>query len=320
MLSKNISFLLLLMLNVVFAQEKKPSYAIAIHGGAGVIPKTMPDSVKNKYIEGLEFALKEGSAMLAQGRSGLDVVEHVVRILEDNPLFNAGKGAVFAADGSHELDASIMNGKTLACGSVAGVKTIKNPISLARLVMEKTPHVFLTGSGADAFGKEMKVEIVDQKYFDDSVRYEQWKKANSKTDPNEKKGTVGCVVLDKEGNLYAATSTGGMTNKRIGRVGDTPVIGAGTYAKNATCAVSCTGTGEEFIRYAVAHSVSALMEYKNLTLEESANQIIHGTLKKGDGGLIAVDKGGNVAMIFNSPGMFRGTANSEGRFEIKIWE
>ncbi|MCK6544030.1 isoaspartyl peptidase/L-asparaginase [bacterium] len=309
-----------------FAQEAKLRYAIAIHGGAGVISKDMPDSVKNKYTAGLTEALQKGVAMLETGQNGLDVVETVVRVLEDNPLFNAGRGSVFTADGTHEMDASIMNGKSLSCGAVAGVKTIKNPISLARLVMEKTSHVFLSGEGAEVFAREMGVDTAGADYFYDAYRYEQWKKAKQKHQiqldhsADEKKGTVGCVVLDSEGNLYAATSTGGMTNKRKGRIGDSPIIGAGTYASNASCAVSCTGTGEQYIRHTVARDLAARIEYKNETLSQSARYLIHEVLEKGDGGLIAVDKKGHIVLEFNTPGMFRGAADASGRFEVKIWE
>lgn len=308
------------------AQTTKSKFAIAIHGGAGVISKSMPDSVIRQYYSGLEAALKMGKEMLEKGEPALNVVEAVVRNLEDNPLFNAGKGAVFTADGTHELDAAIMDGKTLSCGAVAGVKTVRNPISLARLVMDKTSHVLLAGTGADNFAKEMNVELVTPDYYFTKYRYDQLLKAKEdeklKKGPKSeyKKGTVGCVVLDVYGNLAAATSTGGMTNKRNGRIGDAPIIGAGTYANNSTCAVSCTGTGEQFIRYNVAHDISAMMEYKNWPLQKSAEKVIFEKLNKDDGGLIAVDKDGNISLVYNSLGMFRGMADSNGKFEIKIWE
>lgn len=308
------------------AQNQKPKFAIAIHGGAGVISKSMPDSIIMQYNSGLEIVLKLGKEMLEKGEPALNVVEAVVRNLENNPLFNAGKGAVFTADGTHELDAAIMDGKNLSCGAVAGVKTVKNPISLARLVMEKTSHVLLSGSGADNFAKEMNVELVSPDYFFTQRRYDQLLKAKEdeklkkEMKSEYKKGTVGCVVLDVYGNLAAATSTGGMTNKRNGRIGDAPIIGAGTYANNATCAVSCTGTGEQFIRYTVAHDISAMMEYKNWTLQQSAEEVIFKKLNKDDGGLIAVDKDGNISLVYNSEGMFRGMADSNGKFEIRIWE
>ena len=308
------------------AQNQKPKFAIAIHGGAGVISKSMPDSIIMQYNSGLEIVLKLGKEMLEKCEPALNVVEAVVRNLENNPLFNAGKGAVFTADGTHELDAAIMDGKNLSCGAVAGVKTVKNPISLARLVMEKTSHVLLSGSGADNFAKEMNVELVSPDYFFTQRRYDQLLKAKEdeklkkEMKSEYKKGTVGCVVLDVYGNLAAATSTGGMTNKRNGRIGDAPIIGAGTYANNATCAVSCTGTGEQFIRYTVAHDISAMMEYKNWTLQQSAEEVIFKKLNKDDGGLIAVDKDGNISLVYNSEGMFRGKADSNGKFEIRIWE
>ena len=322
-------FLLCLMIlgfSQTQAQNQKPKFAIAIHGGAGVISKSMPDSIIMQYNSGLEIVLKLGKEMLEKGEPALNVVEAVVRNLENNPLFNAGKGAVFTADGTHELDAAIMDGKNLSCGAVAGVKTVKNPISLARLVMEKTSHVLLSGSGADNFAKEMNVELVSPDYFFTQRRYDQLLKAKEdeklkkEMKSEYKKGTVGCVVLDVYGNLAAATSTGGMTNKRNGRIGDAPIIGAGTYANNATCAVSCTGTGEQFIRYTVAHDISAMMEYKNWTLQQSAEEVIFKKLNKDDGGLIAVDKDGNISLVYNSEGMFRGMADSNGKFEIRIWE
>lgn len=320
---KTTSFIFSLLISFsVLSQSAKPKFAIAIHGGAGVISKSMPDSSVKQYYNGLETALKLGKEMLEKGETAMNVVEAVVRNMEDNPLFNAGKGAVFAADGTQELDASIMDGKTLSCGAVAGVKTVKNPVSLARLVMEKTPHVLLSGKGADDFAKEMKVEIVDPSYFFNQKRFDQLQKAKMKNgNPDDgKKGTVGCVVRDVYGNLAAATSTGGMTNKRNGRIGDSPIIGAGTYANNQTCAISCTGTGEQFIRHVVAHDVSALMEYKNWSLQQSAEEVIFKKLNKEDGGLIAVDKDGNISLVFNSTGMFRGSADSDGKFEVKIWE
>jgi L-asparaginase / beta-aspartyl-peptidase len=296
--------------------ENSGIYSIAIHGGAGTISKDLPDSVIKEYIQSLTDALKIGQNILESGGSSLDAVEQVVRFLEDDPKFNAGRGAVFTSEGLHELDASIMSGKDLSSGAVASVKGVKNPISLARLVMEKTPHVLLMGSGAEEFGKKMNVEFMPQDYFHTQKRFEQWQKRAA----DDKKGTGGCVALDKNGNLAAATSTGGTTNKMPGRVGDSPLINAGTYANNKTCAVSGTGTGEIFIANTVAFNISALMEYKGYTLKQAADEIIHKRLKPGDGGIIAVDNDGNIEMSFNSPGMFRGAANSEGRFEVKIWE
>ncbi|MEW5847755.1 MAG: isoaspartyl peptidase/L-asparaginase [Myxococcota bacterium] len=304
------------------------AWALALHGGAGTIPKDLPADVKDAYTASLRAALTLGRDLLEQGAPGLDVVERVVRLMEDDPLFNAGKGAVFNHDGAHELDAAIMDGKDLRCGAVAGARTVRNPISLARLVMERTPHVLLVGSGADAFAAAMGVEQVPQEYFFVQRRYDQWREALARErgdggvalDDGGKKGTVGVVVLDRNGNLAAATSTGGLTNKRYGRVGDSPIIGAGTYANNRTVAISATGTGEEFIRHGVARDISALMEYRALSVGEAARQVVHGRLKPGDGGIIAVDRWGNVALVFNTTGMYRGAADSTGRFDVAIWE
>lgn len=303
--------------------SQKKSFAIALHGGAGVISKDLPESVRKEYEDGLKTALDIGVNLLKNGATALETVENVIRSLEDNPLFNAGKGAVFTADGTHELDACIMDGKTLATGAVAGVKTVKNPISLAKLVMTQTPHVLLSGIGAEQFADSMRVTKVPNFYFDTAKRKEQWEKSKQKKaalDLNYKYGTVGCVVLDKGGNLAAGTSTGGMTNKKFGRVGDAPIVGAGTYANNATVAISATGTGEEFIRHTVSSRISALMEYKGLTVEDASNEVIHKILQPGDGGVICVDKNGAIAMPFNSSGMFRAAANSDGLYTIKIWE
>ncbi|MCP4662630.1 MAG: isoaspartyl peptidase/L-asparaginase, partial [bacterium] len=271
---------------------------------------------------------------LDDGASSIDVVEQVIHILEDSPLFNAGKGAVFTHVGTHELDAAIMDGSTLNCGSVSGVKTVKNPITLARHVLENSRHVFLIGEGAEQFAGEMGLERVDPEYFFVQRRYDQWQAAlarekeaqekesgaETEKDSEDKHGTVGVAALDRAGNLAAGTSTGGLTNKRFGRVGDVPVIGAGTYASNRTAAISCTGFGEQFIRNTVAHDVSALMEYRGLSLEEAAKIVVHQKLEPGDGGLIGVAHDGSIAWVFNSKGMFRGAADSSGRFEVKIWE
>lgn len=311
-------------------EQERVQYALAIHGGAGVIPKSMPQERRQGYHDALERALSRGRDLLDQGETSLDVVEEVVRLLEDDPHFNAGKGAVFTHDGRHELDAAIMDGKTLACGAVAGLTTVRNPISLARLVMERSRHVFFVTQGAERFADEMGVERVKPEYFSVEHRYESWQEALEKErlegaspvpETGEgSTGTVGAVALDRHGNLAAATSSGGLTNKRFGRVGDVPIVGAGTYANDKTCAVSCTGKGEEFIRNAVAHDVSALMEYAGVSLEEAVRRVIHGKLKAGDGGLIAVAHDGSIALAFNGEGMFRGAADSNGRFEVKIWE
>lgn len=296
-------------------------YALAIHGGAGVIPKTMEPDVVQGYRAALERALKVGRELLADGAPSLDVVEKVVRLLEDDPLFNAGKGAVFTHEGTHELDAAIMDGRDLSCGAVSGLKTVKNPITLARLVMEKSPHIFFVGEGAEAFAGEMGVERAEQDYFFVQRRYDQWQKVLAeRAAEGDKHGTVGAVALDLDGNLAAATSTGGLTDKRFGRVGDVPVIGAGTYANNQTAAISCTGFGEQFIRHTVAHDISALMEYRGLSLQEAAEAVIHHKLDPGDGGMIGVSHDGSIALVFNSEGMFRGAADATGRFEVAIWE
>lgn len=308
--------------------EKHAEWAIAIHGGAGTIPRDFPEDRKQAYIDDLEAALTVGRDMLAEGAEGLDVVEQVIRHLEDSPLFNAGKGSVFTHDGKNELDAAIMDGRDLNCGAVSGVTRVKNPITLARKVMTDSRHVFFVREGAERFAEQMGVEKVEPEYFFVQRRWDSLQKALEKekeeaaaaADPAEKHGTVGCVVLDKAGNLVAGTSTGGMTNKRFGRVGDVPVIGAGTYANNKTVAVSCTGHGEKFIRNAVAHDVSALIEYSGMGVGEAARMVIDGKLQPGDGGLIAVGATGEIALEFNSEGMFRGAADSNGRFDVAIWD
>jgi beta-aspartyl-peptidase (threonine type) len=313
--------------DIILKRADAPRWAIAIHGGAGVIPKTLPAAEKEQYFKSLDAALKLGRDVLAGGGTSLDAVEKVVRFLEDDPLFNAGKGAVYTHDGKHELDAAIMSGRDLACGSVAELTTVKNPISLARLVMEKSQHVFLVGQGAERFADEMKVPRVPNSWFDTEYRLKQWqdelKSARGEGgagDPDKKHGTVGAVALDVQGDLAAATSTGGLTDKRFGRVGDVPIVGAGTYANNATCAISATGVGEQFIRHTVSHDISALMEYRGLTLQQAADLVIHKKLNPGDGGVIGVAHDGSIALVFNSEGMFRGAADSGGRFEVKIWE
>lgn len=331
---KRLNFLLLMLwiCTGVFAQQK---YVLVIHGGAGTILKqNMTPEKEATYKAALEKALQAGYLKLKEGKSSLDAVEAAIRVMEDSPLFNAGKGAVFTNDGRNELDAAIMDGKTLAAGSVAGVTTIKNPISAARAVMEQSPHVMMTGRGAEKFAKEKGLEIVPPKYFFTEERYKGLQKAKEKEamekkekvakltiNHDEKFGTVGCVALDTFGNLAAGTSTGGMTNKRYGRVGDAPIIGAGTYANNKTVAVSCTGWGEFFIRSVVAHDIAALMEYKGLSVKEATETV----LKKvaalgGDGGLIALDKNGNMAMPFNTAGMYRAAITADGKMEIAIYK
>lgn len=298
------------------AQAESEKYTIVIHGGAGYMNPNISDEVKNAYLNSLENALNIGKKILESGGKSLDAVEQVIRHLEDDSLFNAGRGAVFTSAGVNEMDASIMNGKDLSSGAVTGVTIIKNPISLARLVMERTNHVLLSGKGAEDFGKKMNVDIVDPEYFRVEKRYQQWKMKMEK----DIKGTVGCVAMDKYGNIAAATSTGGLTGKMPGRVGDSPLISAGTYADNNTCGVSGTGTGELFIKYTIGYRVSALMEYKNYTLKQAAEEVVFKILPEGSGGIIAVDKNGNYEFVFNTESMLRGVANSEGIFEVAIWK
>lgn len=299
--------------------EKKAEWAIAIHGGAGVITRDkMTPEMDRNFRAVLTEALNAGKKILTEGGSALDAVENVIRIMEDNPLFNAGKGAVFNHDGKNELDASIMDGSTLAAGAVAGVTDIKNPITAARRVMTSSSHVLLSGAGASQFAKEQGLEIVPPEYFYTDRRFSDLQEALKK----DKNGTVGCCALDKAGNLAAGTSTGGMTNKRYNRIGDTPVIGAGNYANNNTCAVSATGHGEFFIRWTVAHDISALMEYKGLSLKEASELVVNDKLVKagGSGGVICVDKNGNIAMPFNSEGMFRAFATPNGKEGVFIYK
>jgi beta-aspartyl-peptidase (threonine type) len=292
-------------------------FAIAIHGGAGTLTKSMMSADKEQqYLSALQLATEAGKRVLENNGSALDAVEAAVVELENCPLFNAGKGAVFNHIGEHELDASIMFGKNTAAGAVAGVRHISNPISLAKAVLQKSNHVMLMGDGAEQFAKEQNFELVDQSYFYNEFRYQQWQQIKNEDKfmldhsvaiEEKKKGTVGAVALDKFGNLAAATSTGGMTNKKWGRVGDTPIIGAGTYANNSTCAVSCTGHGEFFIEQVVAYDVHCLMLYKNLTLKEATEFVVLDKLKKieAEGGLISLDKDGNISLVFNSEGMYR---------------
>jgi len=308
------------------AETKRP-LAIAIHGGAGVIAREQlgPDDGAS-YRAGLAEALDAGYAVLERGGSSLDAVTTAVRILEDNPLFNAGRGAVLTHDGHAELDASIMTGHDLKAGAVAGVKRIRHPIDLARKVMEDSPHVMLYGTGAEEFASSRGFDFVPNEFFITPQRKRQLDRVlQGRTQPRNELsglGTVGAVAIDSVGNLAAATSTGGMTNKRWGRIGDAPIIGAGTYANNASCAVSATGHGEYFIRSVVAYDVCALMEYKGYSLDQAAREVVKGKLveRGGEGGIIAVDRAGNVALEFNSPGMFRGMRDSAGKREIAIYE
>ncbi len=304
------------------------NYAIAIHGGAGTILRsTMTPELQAQYEGGLKAALEAGSSILESGGSSLDAVEAAVKSMEDCPLFNAGKGAVFNHEGTHEMDSAIMEGKELRAGAVAGIADVKNPVSLARLIMEQSGHVMLTGSGARKFAEQQGMTFEPDDYFFTQQRYDQWQEAlkedRVQLDHSDKKfGTVGAVALDAQGNLAAATSTGGMTNKKWGRVGDSPVIGAGTYANNATCAISCTGHGELFMRAVVAHDISCLMEYKGLGLQEACDVLVHDKLIKigGEGGLIAIDPKGNIAMPFNSEGMYRASKSNGGEMEMRIYK
>jgi beta-aspartyl-peptidase (threonine type) len=305
--------------------------SLAIHGGAGTLIKgAMTAEKETAYKTALMDALQAGYQILESGGSSIDAVETAVRILEDCPLFNAGRGSVFTANGTHEMDASIMTGQDLNAGAVSLVKGVKNPVSLARAILEKSEHVFLAGEGALEFARQENLEMADETYFYDEFRHQQWLEIkdsdNFQLDHTKKKdskfGTVGAVACDMHGNIAAATSTGGMTNKKFGRVGDSPMLGAGNYANNKTCAVSCTGSGEYFIRAVVAYDVSCLIEFKGLSLEEASQEVILKRLPKikGDGGLIAVDAKGNISMPFNTEGMYRACKSSNGRDEIAIYK
>lgn len=298
-------------------------YTIAIHGGAGVVDRnTLSSAEERLYLEGLEEALNSGFRLLEMGESALDAVESAVIALENNLLFNAGKGSVFNSDGIHEMEASIMWGKTLDAGAVCGLRNIKNPIHLARLAMEKSPHVFLNGTGAEAFARELGVPFEDDSYFFTTRRYDQLLETKKQIRiPMENFGTVGAVAIDKSGNLASATSTGGLTNKNYGRIGDSPVIGAGTYANNRTCAVSCTGDGEFFLRTVAAYDIACLIEYKNMSVEEACRLVIKDKLQSmgGEGGAIAVDTLGNAALVFNTTGMYRAYKKDTGEMEIAIF-
>ncbi len=318
-----LKLLLLFLIVLSGCQTKEPvkkEWAIALHGGAGNMDKSQfSEEDIRLYEAGLQQALDLGKNALKDGKAAVDVVELVVQNLEDNPLFNAGKGSVFTNDGRNELDAAIMDGRNLNAGAVAGVGDIKNPVSAARLVMEKSPHVLLIGKGASVYALQNNIEMVDSSYFYTEKRWQTLQRALQNAGKN---GTVGCVALDSEGNLAAATSTGGMNNKRYGRVGDVPIIGAGTYANNNTCAVSATGHGEFFIRYTVAHDISALIEYKGYTIAEAATAVVNGKLSNeaGNGGVIGVNKYGNVTLAMNSTGMFRAWADANGDEGVAIFK
>lgn len=292
-------------------------FAIAIHGGAGDESKPETEEEKQKYLNGLREALDAGLRILREGGEALDAVEAAVACLEDNPLFNAGHGAAYGSDGMHYLDAAIMKGEAPGCGSVAGLTTVKNPVRLARLAMEKSPYVTIISDDAEAFADEMGVERVENTAFDDPLRYQQWKKKQEE-EKSGGHGTVGAVALDKHGHVAAATSTGGLTNARKGRVSDTAIIGAGTYANNETCAVSCTGTGEQFIRFTVAYDIHAQVAYAGRSIQKAVEEVVLKKLEKGDGGVIVVDNKGNIALVFNTDGMFRGCADSKGRYEVAL--
>ena len=302
--------------------------SIAIHGGAGTILKSsMTPALQARYEHGLRQALDAGYAILEKGGSSVDAVAAAVASLEDFELFNAGRGAVFNNVGKHEMDACIMRGDTREAGAVCGVAGVKNPVQLARAVMEHSGHVLLSGQGAEEFGRSQGLEFADEAYFYTQQRYDQWQQAlkedRVQLDHSDKKfGTVGAVALDSAGNMAAATSTGGMTNKKFGRVGDSPVPGAGTYANNNTCAISCTGHGELFLRAVVAYDISCLMEYKGLSLKEACDVVVHDKLVKigGEGGLVAVDKAGNIEMPFNSEGMYRACRSGSGAPLVLIYK
>jgi beta-aspartyl-peptidase (threonine type) len=298
--------------------------AIAVHGGAGTLPpaELTPDK-QRAFRHGLESALRAGFAILERGGSSLDAVVAAVQVLEDDPLFNAGRGSVLAANGEHELDASIMDGRDLRAGSVTGVRHVRNPVQLARLVMDRSPHVMLAGAGAEEFAREQGLEPVPNDYFTTERRrleLERVLRGEKKAGGEAVLGTVGAVALDAGGNLAAATSTGGMTGKKWGRIGDSPIIGAGTYAANDCCAVSATGHGEYFIRAAVAHEIASLVRYRGMDVKQAADEVVMTQLVKlgGSGGVIAVGRDGTIAMPFNSPGMLRGAMDSRGRMETGI--
>ncbi len=325
------AFITLLLFAVLAHGGEQPEYAIAMHGGAGtILKKNMTPEKEKAYNDAIEYALRAGERVLAKGGSSLDAVVAAIVTLEDSPLFNAGKGAVFTNEGRNELDASIMNGADLDAGAAAGVTTVKNPITLALKVMVNSPHVLLAGEGADKFAKEQGLTLVDNKYFFTQGRWDRLQNLQKKERESagasefkaEKHGTVGVVALDKNGNIAAGTSTGGLTNKRFGRVGDSPIIGAGTYANNKTCGVSATGQGEFFIRAAVSHDISALMEYKGLTVQQACDEVIHKkiTAMKAMGGVVAMDAQGNVAFSFNTAGMYRGYLKKGEAPYIRIYK
>jgi beta-aspartyl-peptidase (threonine type) len=336
-------FLPFLLLFAVIACSEKPKESpavlapgpitLVIHGGAGTIKRENMTPEKEKaYHAALSQALDSGYSVLERGGKSLEAVIAAIKVMENSPLFNAGKGAVFNSEGKNELDASIMDGSNLMAGAVAGVTTIKNPITAAYAVMTQSEHVMMIGDGAEKFAREQNLETVDPSYFFDSLRYKQWIKVKEADtdraahliDPyikDKKFGTVGAVALDQYGNIAAGTSTGGMTNKKYGRVGDAPIIGAGTYADNASCSVSATGWGEFFIRLAVAHDISSLVKYTNLSLDQAADSVVMKKVPKlgGDGGIVALDRQGNISMTFNTSGMYRGYIKKKGEGKTFIY-
>lgn len=310
--------------------------SIAIHGGAGTILKEdMTPELEAAYLKGLNDALNAGYAVLEEGGTAINAVKAAIVILEDNLMFNAGRGSVFTKKGVQEMDAAIMNGKDLTAGAVAAVRNVRNPIELAAEVMQNSNHVFLSGKGANDFAIKQGIKLEPDEFFFSQFRYDQWKAIRDSDNysldhthqgleelfKDKKFGTVGAVACDGDGNIAAATSTGGMTNKKYGRIGDSPLIGCGTYANNKTCAISCTGHGEPFIRAVAAHDVSCLMEYKNMSLADAMSEVVNNKLPKmdGEGGMIGVDAAGNVAMVLNSAGMYRGMRNSDDESFVKIY-
>ena len=327
-----LAFTVALVQTGVVAQETRSPITLVLHGGAGTIaPGDMTSELESEYRKTLASALRAGHAVLREGHSSVDAVEASIRILEDSPLFNAGKGAVFTHNGTNELDAAIMDGHTMKAGAVAGVSILRNPISAARVVIDRSPHVMLIGSGAELFATAQGLDIVDPSYFWTERRWKQLQKAlvegeklrtsDAQPSPDSKFGTVGAVALDAQGPLAAGTSTGGMTDKKFGRVGDAPIIGAGTYASDTSCAVSATGHGEYFIRYTVARDIAALVEFGQLSVKEAADQVIMKRLKDagGAGGIIALDRTGNYTMPFNTSGMYRGVIGPDGVPHVWIY-
>ncbi|REL38936.1 isoaspartyl peptidase/L-asparaginase [Rhodohalobacter sp. SW132] len=312
-------------------QTDRVEWAVALHGGAGTISQDLPDSVRQQYYDGLEQAVRTGQIVLREGGSALDAVEQVVKNLEDNPLFNAGRGSVFTSEGTHELDAAIMDGSTMEAGALTGLTTVKNPVSLARIVMEQSNHIFFSGQGAEQYADQTDVQRVENDHFFTQNRYEQWQRAQEQSHlysdtyrsiyesvNADKFGTVGAVALDMNGNLAAATSTGGMTNKQFGRVGDVPIIGSGTFA-NHVAAVSATGWGEKIMQQVSANTIANLVEFGGYSLQEAVDYLLEERLQPDEAGFIAVDSEGNIVMNMNTPGMFRGSIDSRGNKEVKIW-